>query len=189
MNVLDESGLIDKILEIELEMFLAVPSGATNSCQQTPEQVLLHRRVQFEAWDGPTLHAYLNDLQRASNAGVNLMTMKYALMDNLIEIEEDIPLVSQISERLLEWQKEIFKRYPILMKDARPFDDDRFSMSFKTYLESELKTYSIHTLQCLLTHINTLAEQQKNMSEIIYTNLVRLNGYNSIDHYIELLAN
>lgn len=70
--------LIDDILDMELAMFLDVPSDGQRVCQQYPERFKFHRHLQFSIWSTGTLSCYRKDLRRARQNGANLMTIKYA---------------------------------------------------------------------------------------------------------------
>ena len=185
---MDKKSLISDIMEIELEMFLSVPAASPTSCQENPDGFRTFRSVQFQAWSIDTLNNYQNDLNKAKSENKNLMTLKYARMDNLIprlhvnphayEIIEEITLLS------IEWQKEMFSKYPAFMSQGRPLEDDNGSescfTSFKRYLEGELETYSILTLTSLYRDMMDRKIKGRNMTEEIYTNLVTRFGYASL---------
>ena len=65
----ERNETVAQILEIELEMFLAVNGEDNTSCQEHPDAFKLHRRAQFAAWSLPTLKSYLDDLARAQRLG------------------------------------------------------------------------------------------------------------------------
>ena len=88
--------LIEKILELELNMFLNVPSRYPASCQENPDAFRLYRRVQFSVWSQETLQSYLDDLSQAKEKGDNLMTLKYARMENLIPPLNENPIIDRI---------------------------------------------------------------------------------------------
>jgi hypothetical protein len=112
--------LISKILDLKLEMFLTVPTEQKASCQEYPDSFRLHRRAQFALWSENTLRSYLKDLEKAETDGSNLMTIKYARMDNLIPCRNKNPLIQKIIDVQYRWQQEMFSKYPYLMKGARP---------------------------------------------------------------------
>ena len=89
-------NILEKIIELELEMFLAVPADGTYSCQEDPEGFRLHRRAQFSIWSEDTLQSYLDDLYRAKKKAINLMTIKYARMDDLLPAENSNPQIEEI---------------------------------------------------------------------------------------------
>jgi hypothetical protein len=180
----EKQEIIKEILGIELEMFLTVRTQQRSSCQDYPESFKRHRRIQFTAWSEPTLKSYLNDLKEAVEKGTNLMTIKYARMDNLIPAENKNPLIDRIVEIQYGWQKEMFKRYPYLMGGARPLsteEDSARKTSFETYLRGELETYSDTTLELLYKDMSEKLRRGMNMSEEVYGYLAGEMGYSSID--------
>jgi hypothetical protein len=177
--------LISKILDLELEMFLTVPTEQKASCQEYPDSFRLHRRAQFSVWSEDTLRSYLKDLEKAETDGINLMTIKYARMDNLIPCRNNNPLIQKITSVQYRWQQEMFCKYPHLMKGARPIarsDDSQYKTSFETYLQGELETYSDTTLELLFRDIEDKARRKINMSEEVYDFLVKTMGYSSLDY-------
>ena len=180
----DKQEIIKEILEIELEMFLTVRTQQRSSCQDYPESFKLHRRVQFTAWSEETLKSYLKDLKNAVKEGVNLMTVKYARMDDLVPEENKNPLIGEIVKIQYGWQEEMFRKYPYLMGGARPLsrsEDNSRKTSFETYISGELETYSGATLELLYKDMSKKIEDGVNMSEEVYGYLVREMGYSSID--------
>ena len=180
----DREKLIQQIVESELGMFLSVPADGEYSCRQQPDNFRLHRRVQFSIWSDDTLSSYMNDLKQAESEKRNLMTMKYARMDDLIPCENFNPLIDTIADIQYRWQVEMFTAYPNLMAGARPLsekEDTARKTSFETYLRGELETYSNNTLSLLHRDLNKLVGQGLNGSKMVYDRLVREMGYNSID--------
>ena len=176
--------LIAKTVELELEMFLAVPADGTYSCQQEPDGFGLHRRAQFSIWSEDTLKSYLDDLYRAKEDGTNLMTIKYARMEDLIPPENRNPRIDEIVTIQCGWQREMIDTYPYLMAGARPLsrsDDANYDTSFEIYLRGELETYSEGTLTLLHRDILKLKKTGVNGSEIIYEHLARELGYDSVE--------
>ena len=176
--------LIAKIVELELNMFVAVPAGGIYSCQQDPDGFGLHRRVQFSIWSEDTLQSYLDDLYRAKEDGINLMTIKYARMEDLIPRENRNPRIEEIVTIQSRWQREMVKKYPYLMAGARHLsesDGSAYDTSFETYLRGELETYSDNTLKLLLKDMLGYSKMGVNGSERIYEHLVKEMGYNSIE--------
>ncbi len=180
----DIEELIDDVIDKELEMFLSVPADGQYACQQHPDQFRLHRRVQFSIWSQKTLESYQKDLDRAKDQGVNLMTVKYARMNNQMTETHNSPLVKQIFAIQYQWQQEMFEKYPNLMGGARSLsssEDSAWATSFETYMKSELETYSQGTLSLLMQDLEDLRQQGINGSEQIYGKLVQEMGYDSIE--------
>jgi len=179
-----KEDLIKEIISRELKMFLRVPTARRSPCQEHPEGFELHRRAQFSCWSEQTLRSYLNDLERACGSKTNLMTQKYARMDNLILKINASPLIDTIVAHQCAWQCFMMKKYPGIMSGGRPLssgEDSAFMTSFETYLKGELETYSDATLELLNRDIEAKHAQGINMAEEIYTNLIQDLGYDSLD--------
>ena len=184
----DREKLIKQIVDSELGMFLSVPADGEYSCRQHPDSFRLHRRVQFSIWSDDTLVSYQNDLERAKKEKRNLMTVKYARMDDLMPRENFNPLIDAIADIQYQWQTEMFKEYPNVMAGARPLsekDDTTRKTSFETYLKGELETYSDNTLALLHRDLRNLVGKGMNGSKMVYEYLVREMGYNSLDEVEE----
>jgi hypothetical protein len=179
-----KNELIQQIVEIELDMFLTVPTEEKSSCQYYPDSFRLHRRAQFNSWSELTLESYLKDLNRAKDEGINLMTIKYARMDNLVPARDPNPVIEKIIFLQYQWQKEIMGKYPNLMAGARPIsqaDDSQYRTSFETYLRGELETYSDDTLSLLYKDMIDKMDKGINMPEEVYSYLAKEMGYGSIE--------
>jgi hypothetical protein len=181
-------ALIQEILDRELAMFLAVSAREPVSCQQDPEGFRLNRGAQFSVWSEDTLVSYREDLRRAAAEGKNLMTLKYARMESLIQkLHDDIrvqDLIDRIVASQVEWQKEMTVKYPCLMRRGRPLEEGDAGIattSFVNYLRSELETYSGETLALLHRDVTESRKSGRNMTEAIYLHVVRGLGYGSIE--------
>ncbi len=176
--------LIDTILDIELEMFLAVNSKEPASCQEHPDRFRLMRGSQFYAWSVGTLESYLADLKLAVAEGNNIMTLKYARMDDLIPELNHHPLIDALVKFQLDWQKELAADYPKIVGRGRALDESTESLggaSFASYLRGELETYSSKTLESLYEDIKTHSDNGRNMAKIVYERMVVDLGYSSLD--------
>jgi len=171
------SELISEIVEIELKMFLAVPGDGSGNCQQNPEAFKIHRKAQFCIWSDQTLSSYLDDLTRAEQEGDNLMTKKYAIIQGLLPQTNNSPHLSDILQIQLDWQEEMINNHPKLKGKTRPLTDDEAAtqlVSFKSYANGELETYSEKTLELLYADLKGLADKDVNGSLEIYTTLVKI---------------
>lgn len=176
--------LIDRILTIELNMFLTVRTVGRAACQDHPEEFRRNRTAQFFTWSEKTLTSYLEDLMSAEEKGKNLMTMKYARMGSQIPCLNDDPLIEKIVARQTAWQKDLAARYPCLMGKARAIEsrqDTDWQTSFETYLRGELETYSGKTLRSLYDDIQRYEKDHQNMNQRLYDFLVLDLGYGSLD--------
>jgi hypothetical protein len=171
--------ILEQVLTCEMAMFLAVPTEEPCSCKERPESFLLNRRVQFLVWSAEALESYREDLVRAEAEGRNLMTYKYARMDDVLPCENADPLIDDIARQQMEWQEALFKKYPRFMKGARPLDqshDTDRTTSFETYLRAELETFSPATLSLLYQDIQGKKTRGINMSEEVYGHLLEAKG-------------
>ncbi len=185
---MEKEKLITQILEIELEMFVSVRSRYPVACQEDPEGFRVMRSAQFVAWSEETLQSYLSDLKNAVDDGRNLMTLKYARMENLIPPLHENPQIDNMLNEIvgvqMAWQKEMFAKYPVLMSRGRPLTDTEkqaADTSFKTYLRCELETYSLMTLTHHFRDIMVKRSQEKNMTEEIYVHMVSGLGYSDLE--------
>ena len=185
-----KESIIKAILDLELEMFLAVNSREPAACQQNPQRFREMRKAQFLAWSLKTLESYYGDLKKALCQGKNLMTLKYARMDNLIPSMNTNPAISRIADIQLGWQRDMASRYPKIMSRGRSLDDadeKTGGASFKTYLMGELETYSDQTLALLEADIYQYIENNENMTQIIYESMVAALGYLSLEEAESLI--
>ncbi len=98
------TDLIEQILSAELRMFQSVPAIGANRCLEHPEAFKQHREAQFSIFSKETLESYLDDIKTAQENGQNLMTYKYARMDNLIPKTNHSTLVETVAEIMVDWQ-------------------------------------------------------------------------------------
>jgi hypothetical protein len=176
--------IIEQILAIELEMFLTVPTTQKYSCQEHPEGFRLHRRAQFGAWSQATLESYLNDLQQAGENNQNLLTVKYARMENRLPRSNFSPLVKTIGDMIMEGQKRFIDSHPWLLQRGRPLNEQDSQpglTSFETYLRGELETYSEKTLELLYQDILALQNDGSSFSERVYRCLAEEMGFESLE--------
>jgi hypothetical protein len=180
----DKKELVERILAVELTMFLNVRTSGRAACQEHPEEFRRNRTAQFFTWSEKTLMSYLDDLMSAQEEGNNLMTLKYARMGNQIPRLNDDPLIEKIVVRQTVWQKDLAARYPFLMGRARVIEsrqDTDWQTSFETYLRGELETYSGKTLRSLYEDLQRYEQDHQNMNQRLYEFLVRDLGYGSLD--------
>ena len=166
---------LKKIIKLETEMFLKVPTGKEPPCREDIDSFKIHRKSQFSVWSEKTCLSYINDLIDAESRGENLLTLKYARMDNLIPPRSDNILIDRIIKRLVEWQKEMLAKYPNTMEGARNID------GFTKYLRAELETYSYTTIKCLWDDVEFYIKKGVNMSLELYKALALSAGYNTLN--------
>ncbi|MEX1349931.1 MAG: DUF4125 family protein [Desulfobacterales bacterium] len=182
--------LISAILDIELDMFIRVPTNGICRCKEDLDSLRIHRKAQFMAWSLRTLESYLDDLEVAQRTGLNLMHQKYAIMNKQIDGQIDDHIFDRILDIQLKWQVAVIEKYPHMMRQARPlsaFADTDDCISFETYLRGELASYSRRTLRLLYEDFRIKLAQGINISEEIYSFLAIDLGYASLQE-AEMMA-
>ena len=182
-------NLIDRILDIELQMFQAVKSASHASCQNAPDSFRKIRGSIFEMWTQEILESYLDDLKDARKSGRNLLTEKYARMDNLIPLLNANPLIKEIVNIEAGWQKELKEKYPsIYALSCRGTNPVQNGSNFSVYLKSELETYSNRTIELYYLHVKKAFENKENIAANALDRLVQKGGYRDIEHAENCLA-
>ena len=166
--------LLHDIVSIELRMFLTVQTSGPTTCQEQPETFKLMRRAGFHVLSTETLESYLQDLEEALDEDRNLITLKYARIDELIPCLNDNPIIGKIVEIEECWFKELEKKYPSTFRNRADF-------AAGIYLRSELETYSDRTLELYYKDVCKALAKDRNLTAERYTYLFKQIGYNSID--------
>jgi hypothetical protein len=177
----NKQELIQDVIDRELDMFLNVPAREPATCQENPGAFRFYRGVLFSVWSEPALESYRDDLIRADAKGLNLLTLKYARMENSIPPLSENPLIDQIVEIEIAWAKELAAKYPKLHGRGRPIDEDGpRGTSMKTYLCGELETYSDNTLALYYQNQIQFLERKENLAEKVLLSTVTGAGYGSL---------
>jgi hypothetical protein len=197
--------IIAKIIAIEWKMFQDVPNiGGTAPCQEERHTFEIMRLSQATSWSAAALESYLDDLTEALKQQRNLMTEKYARMmqstspAEYAHIEHLVPpvssealsLIEEIAVIVLDWEEELFRKYPFVLRQGRPIrssSDTLFVTSLETYLKGELATFSLKTLK--LYHEHLVKEQSENIngSEITLAETIKQYGFHSLEEANEKL--
>nr|WP_320115039.1 DUF4125 family protein [uncultured Desulfuromonas sp.] len=182
--------LIERIVKRELEMFLTMPARYQRLCQEDPESFREHRRARFVCWSLRTLTSYVHDLDTSHRAGINLMTVKYAHMEQLIPRHKDQVLIDALVAAFCRWEEECLQRYPHFMTQGQaPFVDGESQLiPFEITLRGELESYSLQTLTLLWRDVQRLQHQGENLSEKTYQYLIQQWGLDSIEHLEAFMA-
>jgi hypothetical protein len=163
--------LSNSIIEIELDMFQQVKTIEISLCKDLPETFKLMRGITHSSLSTKTLESYLGDLRNAKAEGRNLLTEKYARMDNKIPPLKTNPIIDDIVEVEARWIKELSEKYHYTFESEG---------DFKIYLRSELETYSDKTLELYFKDVCKAEKDGKNLAEEKYTMLFQRIGYESI---------
>lgn len=182
MEKMSKEEMIQTILDLELQMFFNVPTAEPTRCQQAPEGFNLTRGAAFEVWSEETLFLYLGDLLSAAANGRNLLTEKYARMDNLIPPLNLNPIIDEIVKIEVAWQKELEQKYPhaVGQGNTENCGDSAGILSFANYLRCELETYSNETLASYHRDLLKALEEGRNLAEEKYTRIFQQLGYPSL---------
>ena len=172
MKKMNREELSKNIIEIELDMFEQVRTAEPSLCKDQPETFKVMRGMSHSSLSTETLESYLEDLHKAKSEGRNLLTEKYARMDNRIPPLKTNPIIDDIVEIEARWVKELSEKYPHTFKGG---------LGFKIYLSSELETYSDKTLELYFEDMSKGEKEGRNLAEEQYTILFQKLGYSSID--------
>lgn len=172
--------LINRIVELELDMFERVRTAEPSVCQEKPETFKSMRSMTHSALSKETLESYLEDLQQANMDNKNLLTLKYARMDSKIPPLKKTPIIGDIVRIEERWMMELSLRYPRVIKG---------NPGFSVYLSSELETYSDKTLDLYLGDVTRAENEGRNLSEERYNWLFEKIGYGSITEANEKARN
>jgi len=175
------NDLIARIVDIEHEMFQAVHEERPSLCKDNPKAFKVMRQMAHSPLSNKTLNAYLAHLEQAAADNRNLMTEKYARMENMIPRLKDTPLIERIVEIERHWQEELASDYPQLSR-AQSLN------AFEVYLHSELETYSDSTLELYFRDASQAAEEGKSFAQERYAFLAEALGYDSLHEWVESLS-
>ena len=199
--MLDRNTLIHELCGREWNMFVQVNNrGGKASCQNDELFFRKMRTCQFSGWSDAMLQSYQKDLIHAENAGRNLPMEKYAWMmesthpaefeqirSSLPELSaEQLQLISQLVQVQVAMEEEVDKAYPYMRANGRPLrkeHDTPYVTSFETYLEGELKTYSLDTLHAYAHHVAELYEQGGNLALLVAEATAKAYGFESLDAF------
>jgi hypothetical protein len=177
------SKLLARVLEAEWQMFVRVRSARPAACQSAPDNFKTIRASLFETWTEAMLASYLGDLEEAEAQGRNLLSEKYARMDNLIPPLSNNPLIDIIVTIESNWQEDLQQRYPALyQRCCRGMDETGDGRNFGVYLGCELETYGEQTLQLYFDNLGAALAAGRNLAIEALQRLVRKNGYDSLEH-------
>jgi hypothetical protein len=175
-------ALIDDIIAGELRMFQAVNSrGGRSVCQERPESFCLMREMTHAVLSDDFLVAYAVDVRRAEEAGRNLMTEKYALMERRIPKLSTDPRIDIILNAECAWRREVTKDFPhVVQADGQP--------GFRLYLGCELQTYSGESLAAYEACVKDAQAAGRNLVRERYEILMRQLGHDSLEECEARLA-
>ncbi|MDD2735413.1 MAG: DUF4125 family protein [Desulfuromonadaceae bacterium] len=177
-----KDDLLEHILNLEWDMFTAVKSAYPVSCQSSPDKFRAIRGSIFTMWTEEMLDSYFIQLSVAQKLGRNLLTEKYARMDNLIPPLTGSPYLDEIVAISEHWQLEVQCNYPALYESCcRTMEHTGDGRNFSIYLRSELETYGDKTLELYHAYVKDAHDQGINLSLEALRHLVKESGYPGLE--------
>lgn len=167
----NDKKLIDKIIDLEESMFKAVKVSEPSFCQERLKTFRVMREMTFSVWSVSCLNSYLNDLKVAIKSGRNLLTEKYARMDNLIGVINNNPLIEYIVSLERDWMLDLHDKYPHAIS---------MQGNFTNYTKCELETYSNKTLKAYYEGVKKAKLDGINLAEVRFLKMYKRFGYNSL---------
>lgn len=171
----ENEELIREIVDLELEMFLAVPARERSACQEQPKTFRIMRWMSHSVLPAELLRSILADLERGRDAGRNFMTEKYARMDGLLPPGPFDGRFDEIVEIEAEWMADLSNRFPWTFPGRRK--------GFRDYMAAELRSFRGETVKLYHWTVCRANAKGRNLAEERYTNLFRRLGYTSIAEY------
>jgi hypothetical protein len=176
----EQERIITQIIALEQEMFEHINTYEHSPCQDRLKTFRLMRWMTHSVLSLDILQSYLEDLRQARDAGRNVMTEKYAHIDDLIpEGEGSRAVIERIVSAEDAWMTEVRQAFP------RSFP--RGGEGFHTYISGELETLSPRTMSMLELYVDKAREQGRNLVRERYENLFRKLGYASLAAFEEKL--
>jgi hypothetical protein len=170
-NVANED-LIEKIVEMELEMFRAVNSSVHSPCQDHLRTFKVMRWMHHSVMPRTLLESLHADLVSAREAGRNFMVEKYARMENRIPPLKQSQDIEDIVDAEIDWMREVAQKYPQTFEGG--------GEGFKAYMSCELEPLSDKTLNLLKGEVEKARKDNRNLVEERYDNLFKRLGYESL---------
>lgn len=129
------------------------------------------RRMSHSVLSIDTLQSYFQDLIIAVALGRNLVTEKYARMDNLLPPLPRNKVIEDIIHIESKWLQSLHKKYPLTI---------RFDEKFTKYASGELTTYSQPTLKLYQRDIIDAYNKGINLVEQRYLILYQSMGFKNL---------
>ena len=191
--------LVDKLVALEWEALdRTVNEGGRSDCQDDWEDFSIMRKSQYLTWNNELLESYIADFEAANEKGWNLVTEKYARMEESTHpleyeaISNKLPVIEEERKTKIDeivkiqvgFMEDFAEDYPGIAKGGRSihtFEDTSYNTSFETYLRGELMTYSGGTLELYESFIKDYVAREKNLTCEIMSNTAHMRGYAGLE--------
>ena len=198
-QTLSKQALIDKIVLLEWNAFDNVQNeGGRAGCQDDWDTFSIMRASQYQTWKKEMLQQYYIDFQDAYDNGWNMITEKYARMEESTApdkwelLKEKMPVILPQKKAIMEeiiriqvqWMETFANQYPNLAQYARILhtrEDTAWNTSYETYLRGELATYSDKMLELYGRFIVNKVAAGENLAFEIMEKTVACYGYASLE--------
>ena len=168
----EHEALLEDVVRLEWDMMTAVVSDGRSLCQERPGAFRAMREMSHSVLSRDTLASYLGDLRNAEAEGRNLVTEKYARMEEQIPPVSECPLIPRIVAIESVWMKELCDAWPLTFHAA--------AGTFARYESCELETYSDSTLTLLYRDVLSAREEHRNLVRERYLNLFERLGQGTL---------
>ena len=172
-----------EIIDIETEMFRGLNIG-----EPMPEDRIkpfrMMRWMTYSVLAEETLESWLSDLKEAQQERRNVLTEKYARIENLIPQIKNNPVIFSIVDAEVQWMEELHRRYPHMIKREQANAD-----LFKKYAMCELETWSDRSIALYYRDVCAARMAGKNLPEERYNNMYRRPGQGTLAELESKAAN
>jgi hypothetical protein len=166
--------VLNAIVDLETEMYRRLNTNPPiTEDKVTPFRMM--RWMTYSVLSDATQSAWMRDLCAAKAGGRNVLTEKYALMENAIVHFNSNPLIQKIVDAEVTWMDELHESYPRTIKR-----ETKNVELFQRYALCELESWSDTSLECYYADIVAAQESGRNLCEGRYNNLNKRLGYGTL---------
>ncbi len=188
-----------QIAKLEYAAFDEVTNeGGRAVCQDNWGTFSIMRLSQYNNWTHEMLVRFATDFLLAYGSGLNIISEKYARMEESTapqeweKIKDNFPVIDDETKSIIEaivgiqvkWMEDFAEKYPAFAGNARSIhtsEDTPFNTSYETYLRGELSTYSGMMLTLYGEFITSLLREGKNLAYMTMEQTAKLYGYESVE--------
>ena len=188
-----------QIAKLEYAAFDEVTNeGGRAVCQDNWGTFSIMRLSQYNNWTHEMLVRFATDFLLAYGSGLNIISEKYARMEESTapqeweKIKDNFPVIDEETKSIIEaivgiqvkWMEDFAEKYPAFAGNARSIhtsEDTPFNTSYETYLRGELSTYSGMMLTLYGEFITSLLKEGKNLAYMTMEQTAKLYGYESVE--------